>query len=261
MELGFDLVRIASAQEFAQDRAVTLERLKANDVFDGYQPRLSKDGPSFAVHNLKESQYEKLGDYVVRDRATGGFKPITRDEIGQRMRDNGIDPELEGKGRVTLTDGSEVEVMTLWEMYKIYLRDYDLDTTSEICGAPKELIERLARDIATIKPVAIHTGEGINHWFHATLHNRATYLPLMLTGNIGKAGAGSHAWAGNYKAALFQASPWSGPGFKGWVAEDPFNPNLDPAISGKDIKVGKSDVEAVLSGEGARLPEWLTTNG
>ena len=53
-----------------------------------------------------------------------------------------------------------------------------MDTVHEICGAPKELIERLTKDIATIKPVAIHVGEGIQHWFHATLHNRATYLPL-----------------------------------------------------------------------------------
>lgn len=28
----------------------------------------------------------------------------------------------------------------------------------------------------------------------------------MLTGNIGYHGSGSHHWAGNYKAALFQAS-------------------------------------------------------
>ena len=58
----------------------------------------------------------------------------------------------------------------------------------------------------------------------------------MLTGNIGKPGAGSHTWAGNYKAALFQGSPWTGPGFQGWVAEDPFHPNLDPKADGKDIR-------------------------
>ena len=97
------------------------------------------------------------------------------------------------------------------------------------------LIEQLAEDIATIKPVGIHQGEGINHWFHATEMNRASYLPLMLTGNIGKPGAGSHTWAGNYKAALFQGSAATGPGFKGWVAEDPFQPNLNPAAAGKEI--------------------------
>src|SRR3972149_6213132 len=85
------------------------------------------------------------------------------------------------------------------------------------------------------KPVAIHTGEGIHHYFHATLHNRATFLVLMLTGNIGIPGGGCFGWAGNYKAALFQGTPDAGPGFKGWVAEDPFHPNLDPNASGKDV--------------------------
>ena len=114
-------------------------------------------------------------------------------------------------------------------------QDYDLDTVVEITKAPKEMIEQLAEDIAPMKPVAIHQGEGINHWFHATEMNRASYLPLMLTGNIGQPGAGSHTWAGNYKAALFQGSAWAGPGFKGWVAEDPFHLNLNESAHGKEI--------------------------
>ncbi|MBI3091163.1 MAG: molybdopterin-dependent oxidoreductase [Candidatus Tectomicrobia bacterium] len=218
-------------------RADTLKRLKAAEVFPSYKPGLGKDGPSYTIQNLADDQYAKLGDFVVVEKKDGKLKAITRDDIGQRMLQKGIDPLLSWKGKVKLVNGSEVEVMTLWDMYVVHLRDYDLDTVAEICGAPKALIERLANDIATIKPVAIHIGEGINHWFHATLHNRATYLPLMLTGNIGKPGAGCHTWAGNYKAALFQSAPWSGPGFKGWVAEDVFDPLLDAGASGKDIKV------------------------
>ncbi|MBI2165051.1 MAG: molybdopterin-dependent oxidoreductase [Chloroflexi bacterium] len=218
-------------------RTDNLKRLRASEVFPGYSLGLSKDGPSFSIQGLKQDQYEKLGDFVARDKKTGQLRSITRDDIGQRQADKGIDPDLEWKGTVQLVDGTSVEVMTLWEMYKVHLRDYDLTTVSEICGAPKELIERLAKDMATIKPAAIHIGEGVNHWFHATLHNRATFLPLMLTGNIGRPGAGCFTWAGNYKAAVFQSAPWSGPGFKGWVAEDPFNPSLDPGASGKDIKV------------------------
>jgi nitrate reductase alpha subunit len=122
-------------------------------------------------------------------------------------------------------------------MYKIHLKDYDLATVSDITHAPKNLIRQFTDDIATLKPVSIHQGEGINHWFHATEMNRAAYLPLMLTGNLGKPGAGCHAWAGNYKAANFQGSPWTGPGFKGWVAEDPFNLNLDPKASGSELHV------------------------
>ena len=153
------------------------------------------------------------------------------------MATNGFKPALAGRFDVELVDGEKVEVSTLWSLYQTHLKDYDLDTVCEITRAPRELIEQLAEDIATLKPVGIHQGEGINHWFHATEMNRSSYLPLMLTGNIGQRGAGSHTWAGNYKAALFQGSPWSGPGFKGWVAEDPFNPNLDPDASGKDIRV------------------------
>ncbi len=57
----------------------------------------------------------------------------------------------------------------------------------------------------------------------------------MLTGNVGVPGAGMYSWAGNYKAALFQGTPETGPGFKGWIAEDPFEMNLDPAAKGKDV--------------------------
>ncbi len=220
-------------------RTDTLTRLKAHEVFSEYRGGLTEDGPSFSIQGLTKEQYEQLGDYVVFDAKSQSFKPLTRDDVGEKLAEKGIDPILEWSGKVKLVDGTEIEAMTLWTMYKIHVKDYDLDTVHEITHAPKELIHRLAQDIATIKPVAIHIGEGINHWFHATLSNRAFYLPLMLTGNIGIPGAGSHTWAGNYKAALFQGSPWTGAGFKGWVAEDPFHPNLDPSASGKAGKVGK----------------------
>ena len=216
-------------------RLDTLMRLRAEEVFPNYQPGLTPDGPSFQWQGLKPEQYERLGDYVVHDATTHQLVAITRDDVGERMTAKGIDPELNWSGSVRLVDGTQVEVMTLWAMYREHLQDYDLDTVAEITHAPKALIERLANDIATLSPVAIHIGEGINHWFHATLANRAQFLPLMLTGNIGKPGAGCYTWAGNYKAALFQGSPQTGPGFKGWVAEDPFEPNLDPQATGKDI--------------------------
>jgi len=216
-------------------RTDTLKRLDPADVFPNYQPGLNPDGTSFRVQGLTADQYGKLQDYVVFDGTTNALRAVTREDVGDVMTRKGIDPELGHRGTVTLLDGKSVQVLTLWEAYRDHLADYDLDTVAEISGSPRDLIERLANDIATIKPVAIHVGEGINHWFHATLHNRAVHLPLMLTGNIGVPGAGAYSWAGNYKAALFQGSVESGPGFKGWIAEDPFDPNLDPAADGKDI--------------------------
>ncbi len=216
-------------------RADTLTRLQAKDVFADYQPGLAPDSPSFTLHGLKPEQYALLGDYVVRDETSGELVALTRDDVGDVLDAKGISPALDWSGTITLTDGSEVEVLTLWAMYREHLADYDLDTVAEITLTPKHMIERLAEDIATISPVAIHIGEGINHWFHATLANRAQFLPLMLTGNIGKPGAGCYTWAGNYKAALFQGSPEVGPGFKGWVAEDPFHPTLDDETPGGEI--------------------------
>ena len=218
-------------------RTDTGRRLRASEVFPGYRPRLRKEGPSFALQGLTDEDYARLGgDFVVWDARRRRPASITRDEVGARMR---VDPALEGRYRVRLVDGTEVEVAPLFELYRVHLRDYDLDTVAEITRAPKELILRLARDIATLSPVAIHIGEGINHWFHATEANRACYLPLMLTGNIGKPGAGCHTWAGNYKSALFQGTHWSGPGIEGWWYEDPFHQVLDPDADPRDIPVVK----------------------
>jgi len=171
----------------------------------------------------------------VWDEGRQGPVALTRDDVGQHLAEQGIKPALAWEGKVKLADGTQVEVATLWSLYQLHLRAYDLDSVVEMTAAPKDLIEQLAQDLYTLKPAAIHQGEGINHWFHATQMNRAAYLPVMLTGNIGKPGAGCLTWAGNYKAALFQGSPWTGPGFKGWVAEDPFLPELDPDAPGKQV--------------------------
>ncbi|MFQ5408661.1 MAG: molybdopterin-dependent oxidoreductase, partial [Anaerolineales bacterium] len=156
-------------------RADTLKRLNAADLFPDYEPGLDSGSPSFAQHGLTQEQYEQLGDYVVMDADNGEPVALTRDDVGAVMDRKGINPALDWSGRITLADGSRVEVLTLWSMYREHLADYDMDTVAEITHAPKHLIERLAQDIATIKPAALHIGEGINHWFHATLANRAQF--------------------------------------------------------------------------------------
>ncbi len=225
-------------------RTDNLQRLRAADVFADYKPGLNKNGPSYTTQHLTDEQYAKIGDFCVYDENQKTIRPITRDQLGPRMEADGIAPALSYTGKIQLIDGKEVEVGTLWDAYRLHLEDYDLDTVAQITGADKSLIERLAKDIwdttQSGHSVAIHVGEGINHWFHATLANRAQYLPIMLTGQLGRPGAGCFTWAGNYKAALFQGSPESGPGFLGWIAEDPFEPDLNPGADGKTIKVNKT---------------------
>jgi len=212
-------------------RTDTLKRLKPEEVVKGYTPRDLKDGPSYKIQGLKDDQRARIGDFCVWDPKEKKVVPITRDDVGKNMP---VDAALEGAFEVTLIDGKTVEVMPIFEMYKRHLADYDVKTVEEICGAPAALVRRLAEDIWTTtragQPVAIHIGEGVNHYFHATLHNRATYLPMILTGNIGKHGAGVFTWAGNYKGALLQGSPWSGPGVGSFTHEDPFKPILDEKV-------------------------------
>jgi nitrate reductase alpha subunit len=209
-------------------RTDTLMRLRPEAVIKGYKPKDLKGGPSYSIQGLTDPQRDKIGDFCVWDSKAGHVVALSRDEVGAKMQ---VEPALEGTFQVRLLDGKTVEVMPIFTMYKRHLADYDLKTVEEISGAPSALVRRLAEDIwQTTKagqPVAIHIGEGINHYFHATLHNRATYLPMLLTGNIGKHGAGVHTWAGNYKGALLQASSWSGPGVGSYTAEDPFHPVLD----------------------------------
>lgn len=218
-------------------RSDTLQRLKAKECFKDYVLADISNGPSMKLQNMTLEQRQEIGDFVIFDLKTNSFKALTRDQVGETLESANLDPALEGKWTVTLTDGKKIEVMTLFEMYKLHLKDYDLESVCEITHAPKDLVKNLAEDISTIKPAAIHIGEGINHWFHATQVNRAAYLPLMLTGNIGKKGAGSFTWAGNYKSAIFQAGKEAGKGLGAWVAEDPFHPSLDEKVDGAQIPV------------------------
>ena len=183
-------------------RTDTLVRLHPDDFIPGYKAQsLPKDG--FTTKWMKNFNRDMLPDFTVWDTNTDKPVAITREDIGAKMRKKNIDPALDGVFDIKLVSGKTITAMPLYEMYKIHLKDYDVDTVNQICHAPKDLIVRVARDIGTIKPVEIHYGEGINHYFHATMHNRASYVPLMLTGNVGPKGSGSHTWAGNYKAVSY----------------------------------------------------------
>jgi len=240
-------------------RTDTLKRLRPEEVIEGYTPADLTDGPSYRIHGLTDEQREKIGDFCMWDPAAGQVVPVNRDQVGQKLP---VDPALDGTFEVQTLDGETVEVMPIFEMYRRHLKDYDLATVAEITGAKAELIERLARDMATIKPMAIHFGEGINHYFHATLHNRACFMLGALTGNIGRHGAGVFSWAGNYKGAMFQAG-WGQPGVGAYAAEDPFNPQMDEnaTIDHHSIRHCSSHEEPSYWGYGEKILKPTTPEG
>ncbi len=217
-------------------RTDTLQYLDPRDVVTDYKfPDFSKSY-SGRIQSLKPEQIERLGGMMVWDLAKGQAVPLHREQVGFHFKESGIDPALTGTHRVKLVNGREIDVMSIYQMYQVHLQDYDLDTTHQITRAPKDLLVRWARDSGTVKPAAMHNGEGVCHYFHMTEMGRAAAMVMTITGNIGKFGTGCHTWSGNYKAGIWNAVPWSGAGLAVHTGEDPFNLTLDPNAHGKEIK-------------------------
>jgi nitrate reductase alpha subunit len=188
------------------------------------------------VQSLKPEQIQRLGGMMVWDLNKNQAVPLHREQVGWHYQQSGIDAALTGTYRVKLLNGREVDVIPVYQMYLVHLQDYDLDTVHQINRAPKDLIVRWARDFGSIKPAAIHNGEGVCHYFHMTQMGRGAALICTMTGNIGKFGTGCHTWSGNYKAGGWTATPWSGAGLAVHTGEDPFNLTLDAKAHGKEIK-------------------------
>jgi nitrate reductase alpha subunit len=216
-------------------RTDSLTYLDPRDVIKDFKLADLSKGYTYKVQTIKDDYRERLGDFMFWDTAKNQAVPAHREMVGNKLAQSGIDPALEGTYRVRLLDGKEVDVMPVFQMYKIHVQDFDLDTTHQISQCPKDLIVRWARDSGTVKPSAIHGGEGTNHWFHRTANGRGAAMITIITGNQGKFGTGCHQWSGNYKTGACQGTPWSGYGIGSWAQEDPFELNLDPNAHGKEI--------------------------
>ena len=210
-------------------RGDTLKLLRASEVIPGYSNKKLENYTD--IQEISEELREKWGDFLVWDVREGVAKAVTRDDVGERYSELNINPALEGTFKVKTLDGKEVEVKPIFQLYKEVSSEYDLDTVVAVTGSPKDRIQQLAADLGTIKPAAIHTGEGTNHYFHNDLKDRIGWFVLALNGNVGKPGSNKGHWAGNYKHAVF------GVGLLPWVSEDPFNINLDPNIDGKETNI------------------------
>jgi complex iron-sulfur molybdoenzyme family reductase subunit alpha len=111
-----------------------------------------------------------------------------------------LDPALEGSYTTTLPDGKKVELKPVFQLLKEELEaNYTPQQVSEITGVNPQVIERLAKDYATIQPAMIISGGGISHWYHAEQHQRALLMLCALTGNLGKNGSGYNHYIGQWK--------------------------------------------------------------
>lgn len=115
---------------------------------------------------------------------SAGLSPARRDSL---LLDEA--PELEGTWTVTLVDGSEVEVTTVFALLRRRLAGYTPELASPMCGVEPSVIRDLARLVAT-KRTKILEGYDTPKHFHGDLMERSMCLLLALTGNWGRAGTG-----------------------------------------------------------------------
>lgn len=146
------------------------------------------------------------------------FNTFIREDNLKRLKEQGnylTSALLEGEKSIKTGLGF-VKASTLFRLYKLHLKDYDLQTVSEITGVPKDIILRLKEDIKANQPFAVIYGKGIKDRHNASNAIRSLYLPLVLTGNIGVPGSGCFTNEGNY-ISKFQIAD-------NFTKEDPFNP-------------------------------------
>jgi anaerobic selenocysteine-containing dehydrogenase len=92
-----------------------------------------------------------------------------------------------------------------YRQYAEMVRKYDPDRVSDITDVPLKAIERLAELVATVAPLSICAGFGMQRYTNSAQTMRSLIALLALTGNIGKPGAG---WIyANLQSDIFSSVP------------------------------------------------------
>ncbi|MEW5745578.1 MAG: molybdopterin-dependent oxidoreductase [Nitrospirota bacterium] len=150
--------------------------------------------------------------YVAYDRAAKRFVIPDPEDLSRKF-----DPALEGSFEVELASGERVKVKPVFQLLKEFTNEHYTPEKAAKIIAPDEsmapgyaeTIKRLAREMATIKPLHIVYGASNYQWFHGDLKGRALSLIVTLTGNLGKPGAGISTYAGQYRVRWPLAAWWS----------------------------------------------------
>ena len=111
-------------------------------------------------------------------------------------------PLLMGMARVIVEEGLMDQAFIAercenFDAFKKSLKDFDIDTVTQLTGVPGDKIVEAARMYATNKPAAILYTLGLTQHTHGTDNIMAVANLAMLTGNIGKPGSGVNPLRGH----------------------------------------------------------------
>ena len=96
-----------------------------------------------------------------------------------------------------LYDQQYIEAYTEnWEAMKAHLKDFPPEKMAEICGIEADVLRDVARTFATAKAGMIFWGMGISQHIHGTDNSRCLISLALMTGHVGRPGAGLHPLRG-----------------------------------------------------------------
>ncbi|WP_294622520.1 formate dehydrogenase subunit alpha [uncultured Roseovarius sp.] len=96
-----------------------------------------------------------------------------------------------------LYDQQYIEAFTEnWEAEKEHLAQFPPEKMQELCGIPAETLRQVARDFAGAKAAMIFWGMGVSQHIHGTDNSRCLISLALMTGQVGRPGAGLHPLRG-----------------------------------------------------------------
>ena len=96
-----------------------------------------------------------------------------------------------------LYDRQYIEAYTEnWEAEKAHLADFSPEKMADICGIDADTLRAVARDFATARAGMIFWGMGVSQHIHGTDNSRCLISLALMTGHVGRPGAGLHPLRG-----------------------------------------------------------------
>ena len=96
-----------------------------------------------------------------------------------------------------LYDRAYIEKFTEnWESEKQHLAQFTPEAMEDFCGIPAQTIREVAREFAGAEAGMIFWGMGVSQHIHGTDNSRCLISLALMTGNVGKPGAGLHPLRG-----------------------------------------------------------------
>ncbi len=96
-----------------------------------------------------------------------------------------------------LYDTQYIQAMTEnWDEMKAHLRDFTPEKMAAVCGIEAEVLRDVARTFAGAKAGMIFWGMGVSQHIHGTDNSRCLISLALMTGQVGRPGAGLHPLRG-----------------------------------------------------------------